>query len=84
MRLRNRLRQLEQRLPAGCPACRHRPGLVALVTARKEPDEPPGPHESAPPPCAACGAVPEEIIKIVEQVVEMPLTEDSGVPEVAP
>jgi hypothetical protein len=37
-----------------------------------------------PPPCAACGDVPEQVIEIVEQVVDLPLAEDSGVPEVAP
>jgi hypothetical protein len=40
------------------------------VTARQEPDGPPGTGEDAPRPCAACGDVPEPIIEIAEQVVE--------------
>jgi hypothetical protein len=84
MKLRHRLHRLEQRLPAGCPACRHRRGLVALVAVRQVPDEPTRTGEDAPRPCAACGDVPEQIIEIVEQVVALPLAADSGVPEVAP
>jgi hypothetical protein len=82
MRLHRHLDQLERRLPAGCPACRR--GRVALVTAREHLDAGPGPSEGEPPPCAACGDVPERAIEIVDQVVELPLSEDSGVPEVAP
>jgi hypothetical protein len=77
MKLRHRLVRLEQRLPAGCPACRHRRGLVALVTVREEPDEPAALPEGAPLQCAVCGNVPEQIIEIVEQVVELALVEDS-------
>jgi hypothetical protein len=70
MKLRHRLGRLEQRLPAGCPACRHRRGLVALVTARGEPDASWGAREDEPRPCAACGEVPEQIIEIVELVID--------------
>jgi hypothetical protein len=70
MRLRHRLVRLEQGLSAGCPACRHSRGLVALVTAREEPDGFFGMGEDEPRPCAACGEVPEQIIEIVETVVE--------------
>jgi hypothetical protein len=57
---------------------------VQDVTARKDEDEPPGPAAAAPQPCAACGDIPEQIIEIAEQVVELPLAEDSGVPELVP
>jgi hypothetical protein len=70
MKLRHRLHQLEQRLPAGCPACRLRRGLVAPVTVREVVDEPSGRHKGTPQPCAVCGDIPEQVIRIVEQVVE--------------
>jgi hypothetical protein len=71
MRLHNRLRRLEQQAPEGaCPACRHRRGLVALVTARELPDGSTVPERGGPEPCARCGGVPERIIQIVEVVVE--------------
>src|SRR5262249_39702147 len=44
--------------PPGCPACRGRGGMVALVLGR---------GSAGPPPCAACGVVPERVITIVER-----------------
>lgn len=66
MRLTNRLRRLEQLLPAdpGCPACRHRQRLV-MVECQRQRDGSVVPLEPEPVPCAACGRTAEFIIRIV-------------------
>jgi hypothetical protein len=58
--------------------------ITSWTDARQETDRSRGPGEDESRPCAVCGDVPERIIQIVEQVVELPLAEHSGVPEVAP
>jgi hypothetical protein len=70
MKLRPRLVRLKQRLPAGCPACHHRCGPVALVPARKSADGSVAPGQGRPEPCARCGGVPERLIQIAEVVVK--------------
>jgi hypothetical protein len=68
-------------LPAGCPACRHRRGLIVLVTVREEPDGSWGAKEDQPRSCAVCGEVPEQIIEVVEHVVErQPVTPSAATP----
>ena len=69
-RLNARMRRLEHTLPAGCPACRHRRGLMVVRTSRQQPDGTIVRGECNPPPCPRCGQVPEQILEIVEVVVE--------------
>ena len=66
-----RLRRLEQGVgPAGCPACRDRRGLSFPWTCQELPDGTRVPKRDPPPPCTACGEIPEEIVEIIEVVVE--------------
>jgi hypothetical protein len=71
MSLRTRLQRLERNtVDEGCPACRDRRGRIVLLTARQLPDGMVVPVEDPPRPCARCGQVPEQIIKIIESVVD--------------
>jgi hypothetical protein len=74
MRLSQRLRRLEARVPKpdpGCPACRHRRGRHVLVDCQAQRDGTVVPLQPLPAPCAACGKLPESIIEAI-----MPYTED--------
>ena len=72
MRLRARLQKLEHNtaIDRGCPACRARRGLIAIVDVTPLPDGTVAYPADAPQPCERCGAVPESVIEIVEVVVE--------------
>jgi hypothetical protein len=65
VKLHARLRKLEKAVsPGQCPECRNRHGRTVLVDA--------GCAATSPDlaPCPRCGAVPETIIVIEEEVVE--------------
>jgi hypothetical protein len=74
MRLRARLQKLEHNkaIDRGCPACRARRGLIAIVDVTPLPDGTAAYAADAPLPCERCGVVPESVIEIVEVVVEGP------------
>jgi hypothetical protein len=76
MRLNGRLRRLENLAQEhglvtgpGCLACRHRRGKEVNVRSRVGEDGTLLWEEEGPPPCPVCGAVPEVVYDIVEQVV---------------
>jgi hypothetical protein len=69
-RLNVRLRRLEQVVGvAGCPGCRDRRRLVVIRTFQLAADGPVERYGDEPQPCALCGEVPDEMIRIVEEVV---------------
>jgi hypothetical protein len=71
MALRTRLRRLERGFPdPGCPACRDRRGLTALVRSPRLADGTTAPKGDRPAPCARCGEVAERVTEVVEVVVE--------------
>jgi hypothetical protein len=74
MRLTNRLRSLERKLPADpdCPTCRGRRGYLVLVDCRRERDGSIALLQPLPAPCTACGQVAESIVKVVHLCVEGP------------
>jgi hypothetical protein len=76
MRLRARLQKLEHNkaIDRGCPACRARRGLTAMVDVTPMPEGMVADAADAPRPCEWCGVVPESVIEIVEIVVESPAT----------
>ena len=69
MTLRSRLDRLERHDGPhdGCPACRDRRGVVALVTPREQTGPAPA---DWPQPCEVCGDVAEQLIEIEEVVVD--------------
>jgi hypothetical protein len=76
MRLNGRLRRLENLAQEhglvagpGCPACRDRRGKEVNVRSRVGADGTLLWEEDGPPPCPVCGEVPEDVLRIVEQVV---------------
>jgi hypothetical protein len=70
MRLHNRLRRLEQKLPdPGCPGCRHRDRVV-VVDCQRQRDSSVTSLEPVPSPCTTCGRVPEFIVEIVRPYEE--------------
>jgi hypothetical protein len=72
MNLRNRLKRLEQNAGAGgCPACRDRRAIDVLVSAEQLPDGTTVPIEPLPPPCERCGEVPELVVLVVEEIVDV-------------
>lgn len=73
MTLRTRLGRLEQRVGGrddACPACRDRRGRIVMTTSQRMPDGTTAPQGDWPAPCAACGAVPEQLVEIVMPVVD--------------
>ena len=76
MRVRARLQKLEHNtaIDRGCPACRARRGLTAMVDVTPMPEGMVADAADAPRPCEWCGVVPESVIEIVEIVVESPAT----------
>ena len=74
MRLRARLQKLEHNkaIDQGCPACRARRGLTAMVDVTPLQEGMVADAADAPMPCERCGVVPESAIEIVEVVVESP------------
>ena len=74
MRLRARLERLERSkdIDRGCPACRARRGLIAIVDVTPLPDGTVAYPADVPEPCERCGVVPESVVEIVEVVVESP------------
>jgi len=87
MRLTGRLRRVEAAavrlglLPGpGCPACRDRRGLSVLVSGRWTAGGAAVAEEPGPPPCPACGEVPEVVVLVVEEVVPAGPPEDDACP----
>ena len=74
MCLRARLHKLEHNkaIDRGCPVCRARRGLTAMVDVTPMPEGMVADAADAPMPCERCGVVPESAIEIVEVVVESP------------
>ena len=74
MRLRVRLQRLERDkgIDRGCPVCRARRGLTAMVDVTPLQEGMVADAADAPMPCERCGVVPESAIEIVEVVVESP------------
>jgi hypothetical protein len=74
MRLRVRLQRLERDkgIDRGCPACRPRRGLTAMVDVTPMPEGMVADAADAPMPCERRGVVPESVIEIVEVVIESP------------
>ncbi len=73
VKMRNRLRRLEQAVPdPGCPACRGRRGRIVLTRARRLADGTLASPEGRPGPCGRCGKVAEFIIEVVEPLVDGP------------
>jgi hypothetical protein len=72
VRLQARLRWLEQQLGGGGRrlARRDRQGRAVLIEARELPDGTVVSETAESPPCAACGAVPERIIRVMLTVAE--------------
>jgi hypothetical protein len=70
MRLRTRLRRLEQliRVDRGCPACRSRRGQIKWVESQRQPDGTTVPLGDWPIPCELCGKVPEMLVEIIMPV----------------
>ena len=72
MRLRTRLRRLEQRIAVdhGCPACRDRRSQSVITESRRLPDGTTEPVGDWPAPCIVCGNVPEwRIIEVVRPIL---------------
>ena len=67
-----RLQRLERNkgIDRGCPACRARRGLIAMVDATPLQDGAVAYSADLPEPCERCGAVPESVVEVVEVVVE--------------
>ena len=70
MRLRTRLRRLEQliRVDRGCPACRSRRGQILSVESQRQPDGTTTRLDELPKSCGVCGKIPEMIVEIVRPV----------------
>jgi hypothetical protein len=70
-RMKARLRRLEQVVGVdSCPACRDRRGrLVVLRSFHESPNSAVESLGEEPPPCALCGEVPEEVVRIARTVV---------------
>jgi hypothetical protein len=70
MRLRTRLRRLEQliRVDLGCPACRSRRGQSVSVETQRQPDGTTTSLGDWPKSCDVCGKIPEMILEIVRPV----------------
>ena len=64
------LRRLEHCLrPDVCPVCRDRHGRAVLIDAVELPDGTVVPRQPEPAPCARCGQIPEQIIRVIPIVV---------------
>jgi hypothetical protein len=72
--IKSRLRRLSRELqPRVCPECRDRKGRLARVVASRSLDGAMVPQNDAPSPCSRCGEVPEQVVQVVEEVVEVRL-----------
>jgi hypothetical protein len=74
--LKSRLMRLTQFGSDLCPECRNRRGRVALLVASRSPDGTILTENDAPTPCSRCGEVPEQLVQVVEEVVDVRL--DAG------
>jgi hypothetical protein len=68
--VKGRLLRLGRRLRPGlCPECRGRHGGVVLVSAGQPRGDLGAAADGAPGPCGRCGAVPELVVEVAEEVV---------------
>ena len=74
MKFRTRLIRLERsaRFDRGCPACRDRRSLYALVIREELADGSITAPVGRPAPCVQCGQIPEQILEIIEETVASP------------
>jgi hypothetical protein len=77
MKVNNRLRRLEQKVPGpgdSCPGCRDR-RQIALVESQTLPDGSTVPIGDWPSPCPVCGRIAETVVEIVRPFVAGPMPE---------